>query len=187
MSNEIAFRYPNLSGSPAVPTAVENPLFAVFAGLSMWNGSAFVPQSDATAWTAECFFALTPISTHGSVFTGDYEANMPAGIDLTQSYTVRMYDNSGTPTPGSELGPVEVYDGMEGQIATQTNLIGTGRAIVQSPLTTGGEVTIFRGRDHKARDNTAWIFTDPGNWQSLVGATVTMSVRLTGDNSDPAP
>jgi hypothetical protein len=107
MANEIAFRYPNLSSG--VPAAVANPKFAVFAGLQMFNGTAFVAQSDATAWTSECFFALTPISTHGGSFTGDYQANMPGGIDLTQTYTVRMYASSGTPAPGSELPAVQVW------------------------------------------------------------------------------
>ena len=107
MANEIALRYPNLTGT--TPTAVANPKFAVFAGLNMFNGTAFVAQSDATAWTSESFFALTPIGTHGGSFTGDYQADMPSGIDLTQNYTIRMYDNGGTPAPGSELPPVQVW------------------------------------------------------------------------------
>ena len=109
MANEIALRYPNLTGG--VPTAVAHPKFAVFAGLTMFNGTTFVAQSDATAWASGCFFALTPISTHASAFTGDYQANMPSGIDLTQTYTIRMYNASGVPTPGTELPPLQVWSG----------------------------------------------------------------------------
>jgi hypothetical protein len=118
MADEIAFRYPN--GSP--PVAVASPKFAVFAGLKMWNGAAFVAQSDATAWTAACFFALAPISTSGGAATGDYQADMPPGIDLTQTYTVRMYANAGTPTPGTELPPVQVWQGG-GSITTENTII----------------------------------------------------------------
>jgi hypothetical protein len=109
MAHEIALRWPN--GSP--PVALANPQFAVFAGLAIWNGTAFVAQSDATAWVAGCFFPLTPICLHdGTTFSGDYQADMPGGIDLAQSYTIRMYGSSGTPAPGSELPPLQVWPGV---------------------------------------------------------------------------
>jgi hypothetical protein len=122
--NEIAIRYPN--GSP--PVVLAHPKCAIFAGLQMFNGSAFVAQSDATAWTSGCFLALTPVYLHnGTTFTGDFQASMPGGIDLAQAYTIRLYDNSGTPTPGTELPPVEVWPGTPGSpqvnVTTETTTI----------------------------------------------------------------
>ena len=49
------------------------------------------------------------------------------------------------------------------------------------------EITIIRNCDHKQADGTAFAFTDPGTWPSLSGATVTLSIRQIGNNSDPAP
>lgn len=107
MANEVNLRYPN--GTP--PATIAHPKFAVYAGFLQWNGSAFVAQSDATAWQSGCFFSLSAIFlNNGTTFTGDYTANMPAGIDLTQTYNIRMYNAAGTPTVGTELGPTQIWN-----------------------------------------------------------------------------
>ncbi len=59
---------------------------------------------------------------------------------------------------------------------------------VGSLVAPSGAITIYRGNDHKAADGRAWTFADPGTWPSLAGASsVKLSLRVDGDNSDPAP
>ncbi len=50
-----------------------------------------------------------------------------------------------------------------------------------------GMIVVIRGADHRYRDNTSWLFTDPGTWPLLTGATLTLTLRQIGNNQDPAP
>ena len=115
----------------AIPTAVVNNLYGVWYNslLQVWNGSAWVEQTDGTATAANCCIAMTQIGS-----TRSYYANAPAGIltadpSLAQNYTIEYIDATvATLSPTSVVGS-QSLGGLSGaQIA----------ASVASPIIVSG-------------------------------------------------
>ena len=90
MSREMQFDY----GSTVTTT-----LFGVWvnAALQLWDCVTSAWVDEASADLADCLIAMTRLAA------GDYYADAPAGIDLSQPYTIRYYD-AATPTLGTHIG-----------------------------------------------------------------------------------
>ncbi len=146
------------------------------------------PPSAATIATAAAAAILTtPANKLATTSSGQVQtSNLPSDYLSSTEQTELAAADSGGGGGGGGGGLTTTQANELAAIAANTSVLGGSVVQVTSFVTASGDITIIRGADQKYRDGTAWKFTDPGTWPSLVGATVQLTLRHPA-HGDPAP
>lgn len=158
---------------------------------TVYNTASLAFEAFNASNIADYDIALTEQGASG-YFTG----NVPAAILATAIYATIKQRAGGSPAVSdNSIGGGELAAGLRAAlgmaaadldtqldaIAARTDLIGTGEAVVVSPVASSGGIDIVIGSSYYDADSRALTWTDSGSaWPSLTGGSISLELWLPG-------